>query len=95
MDAEGDTLAVPVVHLCPQGSAFLYMVMAAALSGYASAHVRCHAWRRGGSAALRWLGLPVRWLAWWGRRLCDSVATNYGKRSGRLRRGGQRGAAVA
>ena len=26
---------------------------------------------RWGSVALRWLGLPVRWLAWWGRRLCE------------------------
>ena len=54
------------------------MVMATALSGCESAHARWHAWRRGGSAALRWLGLPVRWLAWWGRWMSDSVAAHYG-----------------
>ena len=32
----------------------------------------------GGSAALRYLGLPVRWLAWWGRWMSESVAAHYG-----------------
>ena len=32
----------------------------------------------GSSAALRWLGLPVEWLAWWGRWMCESVAAHYG-----------------
>ena len=32
----------------------------------------------GGSAALRWLGLSVRWLAWWGRWMSESVAAHYG-----------------
>ena len=66
LDGEGSTSTVPLAHFCPQGSSYLQMVMATALSGYASAHARWHAWRRGGSAALRWLGLPVRWLTWWG-----------------------------
>ena len=54
------------------------MVMATALNGCESAHARWHAWRRGGSAALRWLGLPVRWLAWWGRWMSESVVAHYG-----------------
>ena len=54
------------------------MVMAAALSGCMSAHARWQAWRWGGSAALRCLGLPVCWLAWCGRWLCESVANHYG-----------------
>ena len=54
LDGEGSTSAVPLVHFYPQGSAYLQMVMATALSGCASAHARWHAWRRGG-----WLGLPV------------------------------------
>ena len=78
LDAAGATSAVPVAHFCPQGPAFLQMVMAGALSGSDSAHVRWHAWRRGGgSAALQWLGLPVRWLARWGRWLCESVVAHY------------------
>ena len=44
-----------------------------------SPQARWHARRRGGSAALRWLGLPVRWLAWWGCWLCESVAAQWGK----------------
>ena len=58
LDGEGSTSAVPLAHFCPQGSAYLHMVMATALSGCASAHARWHAWRPGGggSAALRWLG---------------------------------------
>ena len=63
---EGSTSAVLLAHFCPQGAAYLQMVMVTALS-VASAHERWHAWRRGGSAALRWLGLLVRWLARWGR----------------------------
>ena len=55
------------------------MIMAGALSGSDTAHARWHAWTRGGSAALRWLGLPVRWLAWWGRWLCESVVAHYGE----------------
>ena len=31
-----------------------------------------------GSAALRWLGLPVRLLAWWGRWMSELVAAHYG-----------------
>ena len=76
LDREGSTSAVPLAHLCPQGSAYLQMVMATALSGCESAHTRWHAWRRGGSAALRWLGLPVRWLAWWGRWMSELVAAH-------------------
>ena len=26
---------------------------------------------------MRWLGLPVRWLAWWGRSMSESVAAHY------------------
>ena len=59
LGAEGSTSAVPLAHLCPQGSAYLQMVLAAALSGCVTAHARWRAWRRGGLAALRWLGLPV------------------------------------
>ena len=32
----------------------------------------------GRSAALCWLGLPVKWLAWWGRWMSESVAAHYG-----------------
>ena len=28
-------------------------------------------------AAPCWLGLPVQWLTWWGRWMCESVATHY------------------
>ena len=76
LDREGSTSAVLLAHFYPQG--YLQMVMATALSGCESAHARWHAWRRGGSAALRWLGLPVRWLAWWGRWMSESVAAHYG-----------------
>ena len=78
LDREGSTSAVPLAHFCPQGAAYFQIVMATALSGCASAHVRWHAWRRGESAALRWLGLPVRWLAWWGRWMSESLAAHYG-----------------
>ena len=54
------------------------MVMAAALSGCESAHAPWHVWRRGGAAALRSLGLLVRWLAWWGRWMSESVVAHYG-----------------
>ena len=54
LDREGCTSAVPLAHFCPQGAAYLQMVMATALSGCASAHARWHAWRRGRSAALRY-----------------------------------------
>ena len=77
LDPEGSTSAVPLAHFCPQGAAYLRIVMAAALSGCESAHLRWHAWRRGRSAALRWLGLPVRWLAWWGRWMSESAAAHY------------------
>ena len=78
LDREGSTSAIPLAHFCPQGSAYLQMVMATALSGCESVHARWHAWRQGGLAALRWLGLPVRWLAWWGRWMSESVAAHYG-----------------
>ena len=78
LDREGSTSAVPLAHFCSQGAAYLQMVMATALSGCDIAHARWHAWRRGGSAALRWLGLPVRWLARWGRWMSESVAAHYG-----------------
>ena len=54
----GPPSAIPLAHFCPQGSAYLQMVMATALSGCECAPPRWHAWGRGGSAALRWLGLP-------------------------------------
>ena len=78
LDVEGATSLVPLAHFCPQGSAYLQMVMLAAFSGCASAHARWHVRQRGGSAALCWLGLPVRWLAWSGPWLCQSVAGHYG-----------------
>ena len=78
LDREGSTSAVPLVHFRPQGSSYLQIVMATALSGCASAHARWHAWRRGGSAALRWLRLPARWLAWWGHWMSESLAAHYG-----------------
>ena len=78
LDREGSTSAVPLAHFCPQGAAYLQMVMATALSGCASARARWHVWRRGGSAALRWLGIPIRWLALCGRWMLESVAAHYG-----------------
>ena len=78
LDHEGSTSAIPLAHFCPQGSAYLQVVMSTTLSGCESAQARWHAWRRGGSAALRWLGLPVRWLAWWGHWMSESVAAHYG-----------------
>ena len=68
---------VPLAHFSPQGSAYLQMDMGAALSGCAKAHARWPAWKRGGSAALRWLALAVRWLPWWGRWMCWSVAADF------------------
>ena len=81
LDREGSTCAIPVAHFCPQGFPYLQMVMATALNGCESAHARWYVWRRGGSAALRWLGLPVRWLTWWGRWMSVSVAAHYGDAS--------------
>ena len=75
---EGSTSAVPLAHFCRQGAAYLQMVVATTLNGCASAHTRWHACRRGGSAALRRLGLPVIWLAWWGRWMSQSAAAHYG-----------------
>ena len=45
LDVEGATSAIPLALFCPQGSAYLYMVMAAALNGCVSPHKRWHAWR--------------------------------------------------
>ena len=56
LDREGSTFAIPLSHFCPQGSAYLQMVMATAPNGCESAHARWHAWRRGRLAALRLLG---------------------------------------
>ena len=78
LDREGSTSAVLLAHFCPKGAAYLQMVMATALSGCASAHAQWHVWRRGGSAAFRWLGLPVRWLACWGHWMSQLVAAHYG-----------------
>ena len=64
-------------QFCPQGPAYMQSVMAAALGGSNNLHARWHAWKRGGSAALRWVGLPIKWLAWWGRWLSDTVAVHY------------------
>ena len=58
-DREGSTSAVLLAHFCPQGAAYLLMVMATALSRCDSAHAQWHAWRTGGSAALHWFGLLV------------------------------------
>ena len=77
LDAKGATSAVVGAQFCPQGPAFMQSVMAAALGGSDNPHARWHAWRRGGSAALRWLGLPIKWLAWWGRWLSEMVAVHY------------------
>ena len=77
LDATGATSAVVGAQFCPQGPAFMQSVMAAALGGSDNPHARWHAWRRGGSAALRWLGLPIKWLAWWGRWLSETVAVHY------------------
>ena len=78
LDVEASTLAVLLAHFCLQNSAYLQMIMAANLRGCASAHARWHAWRRGRLAALCWLALLVRWLAWWGHWLCESVAAHCG-----------------
>ena len=77
LDAKGATSAVVGAQFCPQGPAFMQSVMAAALGGSDNPHATWHAWRRGGSAALRWLGLPIKWLAWWGRWLSETVAVHY------------------
>ena len=63
LDREGSTSSIRLAHFCPQGSGYVQMVMATALSGCESAHAGWHAWRRGWSAALCWLGFQVRWLA--------------------------------
>ena len=77
LDAKGATSAVVGAQFCPQGPAYMQSVMAAALGGSDNPHARWHAWRRGGSAALRWIGLPIKWLAWWGRWLSETVAVHY------------------
>ena len=77
LDAKGATFAVVGAQFCLQGPAFMQSVMAAALGGSDNPHARWHAWRRGGSAALRWLGLPIKWLVWWGRWLSETVAVHY------------------
>ena len=77
LNAKGATSAVVGAQLCPQGPAYMQSVMAAALGGSDNPHARWHAWRRGGSAALRWMGLPINWLAWWGRWLSETVAVHY------------------
>ena len=73
LDAKGATSAVIGAQFCPQGPAFMQSVMAAALGGSDNPHAMWHAWRRGGSAARRWMGLPIKWLAWWGRWLSETV----------------------
>ena len=77
LDAKGATSAVVGAQFCPQGPAYMQSVLAAALGGSDNPHARWHAWRRGGSAALRWMGLPIKWLAWWGRWLSETVAVHY------------------
>ena len=74
LDREGSTSAVPLAHFCPQGAAYLQMVMATALGRCESAHAVEEGWV-GGRALL---GLPVRWLARWSRWMLESVAAHYG-----------------
>ena len=52
LDREGSMSRIPLAQLCPQGSAYLEMVMATALSGCESAHTPWHAWRWGRLPAL-------------------------------------------
>ena len=75
---EGSTLAVQLAHFCLEGAADLQMVMAISLSGCASAHAQWHGWRRGASAALSWLGLPMIWLVGGDRWMSELVAAHYG-----------------
>ena len=60
LEREGSTSTVPLAHFCPQGAAYLQMVMATALSGCASAHARWHAWRFTGQMARLVGSLDVR-----------------------------------
>ena len=38
---------------------------------------RWHAWRRTGAWQPHMLGLPIRWLQWWGRRKSEQIARSY------------------
>ena len=78
LDALGSTAVRVTDHFCPQGAGFLQPTMAWALSGSNMSHARWHVWRRGGAAAWRWLGLPVHFLAWWGRWHHQATAAYYG-----------------
>ena len=77
LDAKGTTSAGVGAQFGREGQAYMQWVMVAALGGSDNPHARWHAWRRGGSAALRWMGLPIKWLAWWGRWWSETVAVHY------------------
>ena len=78
LDKEGWTGAAYTALICPQGAHYHQEILAWSLQGAEAESVQWNAWRRGGAAAVRWLGLSVPHLAWWGRRLSESVTAEYG-----------------
>ena len=52
--------------------------MAWAMSGSEAAHTPWHTCRRGGTAVMRCLGLPIVFLAWWGRWHDQATTAYYG-----------------
>ena len=56
----------------------MQLTIAWALGGINAAHTQWRAWRRGGVACLRSLGLPVPFVAWWGRWRPQAITAYYG-----------------
>ena len=47
------------------------------MQGTDGGEARWHSWRRAGATYLRWLGLPLRHLLWWGRWHSITIAHLY------------------
>ena len=63
--------------LFPIGSPYLQEGMRRLLVGSEWEDHRWHAWRRAGAWQLHMLGLPIRWLHWWGRWKSEQIARSY------------------
>ena len=63
--------------MCPQGPSWLEERIARALAGTEYEEHGWHCWCRGGTALLKWMGVPIDIGQWWGRWGSRRVAADY------------------